>query len=149
MRSRVPGLVDGKSDPRPRLFGFAWDLTASESGTATAWADLPTPMVGTIKTTGTSILEVHAMISRVQHDTGDVSTDFRITVDGVMIAVTGMGNALSWAFRAVSFHGYTTVTAGTHTVRVEYRTQTGTVTYWHNGNGEQFRRLTVKEFAPS
>ena len=121
----------------------------TEKGSATKWANLPTEMALPI-TTGKSTLFIMADISRVQHTTANKNTEFRIIIEDTklvknQVAWTNTGHSQSWAFAPVTMHGATTVEPGDYTVRVQYRTQGGTVIWFSDPNGRQFRRLTVLE----
>jgi hypothetical protein len=130
----------------------SWKLS-SERGSATKWANLPTEMALAV-TAGKSTLFITVGISRVQHSVANVNTEFRITIEDkrlrkTEVAKTNTGNHQGWAFDALSMHAAAAVKPGDYTVRVQYRTQKGTV-LWHNdGNGSQFRRLTVLEVPAS
>jgi hypothetical protein len=123
----------------------SWDAIVGETGTSTTWANLPTDMAVTL-TTDDSTIYVDAYISRVQHSSISTPTRYRITVDGTQIAQTMVGEHSDWYFRAIAFHGVASVSNGSHTVRVQYKTAAGTENWANDSNGEQHRELTVMEF---
>lgn len=131
------------------VYTRSWNIPKLEQGTATAWANLPTEMALPV-TTGKATLFITADISRVQHTVVNKNTEFRITIEDKRlqkkeVAKTNTGNHQSWAFVPLTMHAATTVEPGDYTVRVQYRTQGGTVRWYSDVNGRQFRRLTVLE----
>jgi len=126
----------------------AWNLP-TEKGSATKWANLPTEMALPV-TIRKSTLFITADISRVQHDVLNANTEFQITIEDKKlkkreIARTNTGNHNGWAFEPLSLHAAAAVEPGDYTIRVQYRTQRGTVLWFSDRNGRQFRRLTVIE----
>ena len=118
-------------------------------GNSTRWANLPTPMeieyaAGEV---GGDHLLVFAHFSRVQHDTRNKNTEFRLLVDGTPIAIANTGNANGWEYRDISLHGFMTVDPAAHLhIEVQYRTQGGRVLWIHDVNGPQERVLTTIKF---
>jgi hypothetical protein len=122
------------------------------SGTSTTWADLPYPMSITM-TTSASTIFVDAYFPRVQHGgetdptgVGNQSTEFQILVDGTSIAETNTGGHLGWNFKSISFHGVSTVTAGSHVIKVQYKTDGHTENWPTQAGYASTGRLTVMEF---
>lgn len=118
-----------------------------EHGSEKKWSSLPTDMSLELETSpATTQLYIAAHISRVQHSHENVNTEYRIVLDGNEVARTNTGGHYGWQYHALSFHSVAPVTAGSHTVRVQYRTQRGTERWYHDANGEQSRRLSVIGF---
>lgn len=138
------------SIPSPSIvYTRSWNLAKPEQGTATDWANLPTEMALPI-TAGRSTLLITADISRVQHVVLNTNTEFRITIEDKSlkkkeVAKTNTGNRLGWAFAPLTLHAATKVEPGDYTVRIQYKTQRGSVLWAHDANGRQFRRLSVLE----
>ena len=133
---------------KSKVYTKSWK-PKTEQGSQTKWTNLPTEMALPI-TTGKSTLFIMADISRVQHTVVNRNTEFRITIEDKSlkkkeITSTNTGHSQSWAFGPVTLHGATTVEPGDYTVRVQYKTQSGTVIWFNDHNGRQFRRLTVIE----
>jgi len=133
---------------KTKVYTKSWNLK-TEKGSATNWANLPKDMALPV-TTGNSTLFIMADISRVQHSAANKNTEFRITIEDkrlkkTQVALTNTGHRQSWAFAPIAMHGAATVEPGDYTVRVQYKTQGGTVIWYSDSNGRQFRRLTVLE----
>ncbi len=132
------------------MFMKTAEWTDSEDGTSTDWASIPASDMkidcDVDKGTVYKIL-VHAHMSRVQSDTANTNTEFRIRVGDQVIGQTNTGNTYSWAYRAVELHGCVTEYAASHDefhVQVQYRTQRGKVFFPDDASGAQNRRLTVQ-----
>ncbi|MEE8573909.1 MAG: hypothetical protein V3T30_00725 [Thermodesulfobacteriota bacterium] len=117
-------------------------------GTSTDWANLPTPMALEIDVpTGVTQMMIFVQMSRVQHDTGNVNTQFRIMAESTQVSWTNTGNATGWAFRPLSLNGVFPVSAGQNIdIEVQYVTESGTVQWVSNADGFQERQLTVLMF---
>ncbi len=145
--------IKSEMDPVPSpsiVHTKSWKIEKRESGTATDWSNLPTEMALSI-TTERSTLFITADISRTQHSDPNKNTEYRIAIESKKtlmkkdVARTNTGNHAGWAFGPLTMHAATEVEPGDYTVRVQYKTQSGTE-YWHDDtNGHQFRSITVLE----
>jgi hypothetical protein len=119
-------------------------------GTSTDWANLPTEMNLGFKATGTQVL-VFAHMSRVQHQSASVNTEFRILVnrndEKNQVSLTNTGNSAEWGYKTVDFVGWTQVKVGDFVhVEVQYKTESGILNWHSNAHGPQERQLTVLNF---
>jgi len=138
-----------------QIVSVVWTPTvATQTGSSTVWADLPMPMSATVTTaTSSSTLFIDAYLPRCQHTgetdptgVGNQNTVYRITVDGTDVAETNLGGHLGWNFKSVSFHGVTSVVAGSHVIKVQYKTDGNTENWYPGANLASSGRLTVMEF---
>ena len=129
-----------------KVFTRAW--SDQMRGSSTGWATLPTKM-GTEITVpdGVTKMFIFVEMSRVQHDTPEANTQFRIMAENTQVAITNTGNACSWGYRTVSFNGVYNTSPGKNVdISVEYKTQRGTVLWENNNDGTQDRQITVLMF---
>ncbi len=131
------------------MFMKTREWTDAEDGTSTDWASIPgseMKMDFDVEKGKNYKILVLAHLSRVQSSAANINTEFRIRVGDEVVGRTNTGNTYSWSYRAVEFHGcleeYTALHDEVH-VRVEYRTQGGTVQFAENSAGSQSRRLTA------
>jgi hypothetical protein len=102
------------SIPSPSIVHtMSWNIKTTERGTATEWSNLPTEMALPI-TTGKSTLFITADISRIQHSTVNVNTEYRIAIEDKTlkkkeVAKTNTGNHSGWAFGPLTLHAATKV----------------------------------------
>jgi len=80
-----------------------WTLATE---TSQHWAPLPTPISAEFNATREVDVQINAHISRVQHDTPDTNTEYRIVIDpGRAIqrigCVTNTGGHQHWDFRSI------------------------------------------------
>ena len=115
-------------------------------GTSIAWANLPHKMNSDLTIPkGVKQLLIFVDMSRVQHNSVNVNTSFRILAEGKKeLAMTNTGNVAGFEYRAISFNGVLEVEEGQEiNIRVEYKTQSGVVLWADDANGAQERQLTI------
>lgn len=145
----VAGKVRGQGVTQ-QIATYSPSEMTTESGSSTGWASLPTDMTLTL-TTDASTLLIQADISRCQQTTASTLTTYRIIVDGVEAGTnnfcrTDLGEHSGWNFRPMHLSCPAVVTAGSHTVRVQYAVQAGTEQWIDDSNGAGSRELTVIEY---
>ena len=120
---------------------------ANESGTSTSWASLPTDMAVSI-TTDSSTIWVVANISRVQHSVADTLTEYRVVVDDVEPSAcrAAIGDHFGMRYRQMHIDCVTSLTAGNHTVRVQYATRSGIEYWFNNSDGYGSRSIIITEY---
>eukprot|EP00666_Eupelagonemidae_sp_cell4sb_P001932 gene1932-2258_t len=86
-------------------------------------------MSQTFDLSSTASVIVFADVSRVQGSAG-ANEELRLLVDGLEVAQMNAGGSSGWDYDAISMHGAkTSLSAGSHTVEVQYRVQSGTVRF--------------------
>jgi len=129
-----------------QLVNQTW-APATESGSSTSWASLPTDMAVSVSTDNSTIWVV-ANISRCQHSSATTLTEYRVVVDDVepTNCRAQLGEHSGWNYRPMHMDCIMSVAAGAHVVRVQYATRSGTEN-WHNDSaGFGIRSLIVTEF---
>jgi len=117
-----------------------------ENGTSTTWSRLPTEMAIELTAGHDMKMYVEASISRVQHNTADTNTAYRIVLDPAtskerQLTLHNTGNHCGWAFSNMRMSAIFEVTTGFHVLQVQYKTQRGEEAWYSDENGDQFRQL--------
>ena len=77
---------------------------ADEAFSSTAWGALPTPMSLSFTTAATASVIVLADVSRVQGADASTNAEFRIVVDGAVVAQTNTGHSSLMDYHQVAVH---------------------------------------------
>ncbi len=91
-----------------------------------------------------SRLVIDADISRAQHTTDGVNTEYRILADGTEVARNNTGDHDGLGYATVHLSGVADVPAGSIIIQVQYRTASGTEQWLDDADGSQFRSLRVQ-----
>lgn len=113
------------------------------SGSAATFANVPN-MIITLNLAQPSRLIVDAHISRAQHTTDGVNTEYRLMAGATEIARTNTGDHDGLGYATVHLSASGDVLAGITNVYVEYRTASGTEQWLNDADGSQFRSLRVQ-----
>ena len=120
-------------------------VSDSPQGTSTAWASLPgdRAMSLIVESSGDGACLFFADVARIQCNTGNRNVALRIVVDGEEVALMNAGHSQSWDYDGLAMHGaLQSLSAGSHIAEVQYKVQSGTVTFYDDTNGEYSGRLT-------